>query len=118
MSSSTLRNRVRSAVEPTSISISPKQPKSAGLDRIPSAPLDSPSLASVISSLPSSSDDSASEGDNDGVTSNSGVELVKEQAFVDPFPNFLWMTMEEPHRSRRMAILKAHPEVSQYYHDK
>ncbi|WVR08595.1 hypothetical protein IAU60_005650 [Kwoniella sp. DSM 27419] len=26
-------------------------------------------------------------------------------------PDFLWMTTEEPHRSRRVAILKAHPEV-------
>lgn len=26
--------------------------------------------------------------------------------------DFLWTMTEEPHRSRRMAILKAHPEVS------
>lgn len=26
-------------------------------------------------------------------------------------PDFLWMMTEEPHRSRRLAILKAHPEV-------
>lgn len=31
---------------------------------------------------------------------------------VESQPNdFLWMHTEEPHRSRRMAILKAHPEV-------
>lgn len=34
-----------------------------------------------------------------------------EKAFNDPYPDFLWMTTEEPHRSRRMAILKTHPEV-------
>ncbi len=33
------------------------------------------------------------------------------EKFDDPFPDFQWMTTEEPHRSRRMAILKAHPEV-------
>lgn len=25
--------------------------------------------------------------------------------------DFLWIMTEEPHRSRRMAIMKAHPEV-------
>jgi len=38
-------------------------------------------------------------------------EKSREIDFEDPFPDFLWMTTEEPHRSRRMAILKAHPEV-------
>jgi hypothetical protein len=28
--------------------------------------------------------------------------------------DFLWLMTEEPHRSRRMAILKAHPEVRRY----
>ena len=33
-------------------------------------------------------------------------------------PNdFLWLMTEEPHRTRRMAILKAHPEVSVDYSD-
>jgi sphingolipid delta-4 desaturase len=36
---------------------------------------------------------------------------------VYPFPpqdpkDFLWLMTEEPHRTRRMAIMKAHPEVS------
>ena len=45
--------------------------------------------------------------------SSSGTELeLEEKKFDDPYPDFLWMTTEEPHRSRRMAILKAHPEVS------
>lgn len=43
------------------------------------------------------------------------TELEKEEKkFDDPYPDFLWMTTEEPHRSRRMAILKAHPEVCLY----
>ena len=38
------------------------------------------------------------------------------QNFYGPKPqdpsDFLWLMTEEPHRSRRMAIMKAHPEVS------
>ena len=41
---------------------------------------------------------------------------LDDQPFADPFPEFLWMTTEEPHRSRRMAILKAHPEVQSLLH--
>ena len=26
--------------------------------------------------------------------------------------DFLWLMTEEPHRTRRLAIMKAHPEVS------
>ena len=37
--------------------------------------------------------------------------------YVYPAPpqdpeDFLWLMTEEPHRTRRMAIMKAHPEVS------
>lgn len=46
-----------------------------------------------------------------GKEGTSTVEPKGEEIFVDPFPDFQWMTTEEPHRSRRMAILKAHPEV-------
>src|ERR1700744_5261905 len=34
------------------------------------------------------------------------------QAPAGPADNFLWTYTEEPHRSRRMAIIKAHPEVT------
>ena len=57
--------------------------------------VDAPSLSSIGTSEPSS------------VSSS----MLEEQAFDDPFPEFKWMTTEEPHRSRRMAILKRHPEV-------
>ncbi|KAK4687192.1 sphingolipid 4-desaturase/C4-monooxygenase, partial [Tremellales sp. Uapishka_1] len=40
--------------------------------------------------------------------SDSDVTSVDEK-MTDP--DFLWTTMEEPHRTRRIAILKAHPEV-------
>ena len=47
-----------------------------------------------------------------GIKSAEGAGPGVDEPFVDPFPDFQWMTTEEPHRSRRMAILKAHPEVS------
>ena len=55
-----------------------------------------------LSSIPSS------------VSIETETETVEEQEkkYDDPYPDFMWMTTEEPHRSRRMAILKAHPEVS------
>lgn len=40
----------------------------------------------------------------------------ERNAYAYPSPpqdpkDFLWLMTEEPHRSRRMAIMKAHPEV-------
>jgi hypothetical protein len=56
---------------------------------------------------PSDTDPSyAPSEDSEGTGTGAGVE-----GFVDPLPDFMWMTTEEPHRSRRMAILRAHPEV-------
>jgi sphingolipid delta-4 desaturase len=63
-----------------------------------SNPKYSPSAESTtsLSSLPSTESESIED---------------QEKKYDDPYPDFLWMTTEEPHRSRRMAILKAHPEV-------
>lgn len=72
----------------------------------PGSPLSDsdPSLNSYAPSESSVTDPTDSSGDE--------KDKSTDKAFVDPFPDFLWMTTEEPHRSRRMAILKAHPEVS------
>ncbi|KAH7098635.1 dihydroceramide delta(4)-desaturase [Auriculariales sp. MPI-PUGE-AT-0066] len=43
-------------------------------------------------------------------TPSNGVQLTR-QAPQDP-RDFLWLLTEEPHRSRRMEILKKHPEVT------
>lgn len=45
-----------------------------------------------------------------GVTATDGKAWLPRIAST-PEQDFLWMHTEEPHRSRRMAILKAHPEV-------
>lgn len=69
-----------------------------------------PSDISTSSLYPS--DDSSSEGDAAAERAQTAEAVGAPAGFVDPFPDFKWMTTEEPHRSRRMAILKAHPEVS------
>ncbi len=43
-----------------------------------------------------------------GVGGNKIKAMERKEEEID----FLWMLTEEPHRSRRKAILKAHPEVS------
>ncbi|WRT70641.1 uncharacterized protein IL334_007639 [Kwoniella shivajii] len=65
----------------------------------------SPTLSSYESSEVEISD---VHSDIDNVIS---AEKLKEIERMESNPDFLWMTTEEPHRSRRMAILKAHPEV-------
>lgn len=58
---------------------------------------------------------SVSSISDEETSESSASDLEKDtEGFVDPFPDFQWMTTEEPHRSRRMAILKAHPEVSPF----
>lgn len=71
----------------------------------PSLPSSSPSP------VLSSADPSDRELDVSEDTSSSSQTPATDESFVDPYPDFLWMTTEEPHRSRRIAILKAHPEV-------
>ncbi|ADV19889.1 sphingolipid delta-4 desaturase [Cryptococcus gattii E566] len=78
-------------------------------------PLSRHAPPSLTSSSPSpvlsSADPSDRELDVSEDTSSSSQTPATDESFVDPYPDFLWMTTEEPHRSRRIAILKAHPEV-------
>ncbi|KAH9477483.1 Sphingolipid delta(4)-desaturase [Psilocybe cubensis] len=47
---------------------------------------------------------------------NEGDESVRDEYAYTALPqdpkDFLWLMTEEPHRSRRMAIMRAHPEVT------
>ncbi|WVQ85891.1 hypothetical protein IAT38_008059 [Cryptococcus sp. DSM 104549] len=90
----------------------------------PSHATSSSRLAPAVSGTPGSTPSSTSSpvlGSSDVEHDLSGDEKAvlgkpvdagkEKEVFEDPFPDFLWMTTEEPHRSRRIAILKAHPEV-------
>jgi len=46
-------------------------------------------------------------GEINGTTSTGGEPDDLEQKYKD----FFWTYTEEPHRTRRLAIIKAHPEV-------
>ncbi|KAI1005332.1 Sphingolipid delta(4)-desaturase [Podosphaera aphanis] len=49
------------------------------------------------------------------LTLNQSNHAVKDAALTRPIPNddgFFWTYTEEPHRTRRQAIIKAHPEVT------
>ncbi|WWD08436.1 hypothetical protein V865_006548 [Kwoniella europaea PYCC6329] len=71
--------------------------------------------ADTASSTTSSPELSSYESSENGVEELSepiiSAEKLRQIEKMESNPDFLWMTTEEPHRSRRMAILKAHPEV-------
>lgn len=69
----------------------------------------SPSDESVVSSGVTTELDSASTSSADAAPTD---EPEPGKAATAQGEDFLWMYTEEPHRSRRMAILKTHPEVS------
>ncbi|BGP19565.1 hypothetical protein JCM10213_000165 [Rhodosporidiobolus nylandii] len=78
------------------------------------------------SSSSSSPDLSASSSDDEAPSTAATTPAVEEKSYkwageqwgpktVEPpqdGTDFLWMLTEEPHRSRRRAIMKAHPEVT------
>jgi hypothetical protein len=47
-------------------------------------------------------------------TPNSNDDGLSYQGVPQDPSDFLWLMTEEPHRSRRMDILKAHPEVRRF----
>lgn len=49
---------------------------------------------------------------NDKVRQGTNPENEKDGDDDGNYEHFFWTYTEEPHRSRRMAIIKAHPEVS------
>lgn len=80
-------------------------PAHAAPRRRTAAAAQTPDSASVVSSA------STGSRSDDEPNPAAAAEAVAN-GDRDPH-DFLWMYTEEPHRSRRMAILKAHPEVSE-----
>jgi sphingolipid delta-4 desaturase len=69
---------------------------------------------SATPSLTTSSDDEEIQVKTPGISSpakSSYVDSAPTKTMPQDPNDFLWMLTEEPHRSRRKAILKAHPEV-------
>lgn len=79
----------------------------------------STSKSTTTSTIPSSSSSTSSEDESDSpikykkdsIPARAGDAWLPQKVEQDT-SDFLWMMNEEPHRSRRRAILKAHPEVS------
>lgn len=72
-----------------------------------------PSGSRSSSSVSSSDDDPTLSESEDGAKELPGMRWAPK--LVQPVQDrndWLWLMTEEPHRSRRKAILKAHPEVS------
>lgn len=81
-----------------------------------------PSLSHLSSTSSSSSSNINSSSSSDSSDSEEAISYEKNgeakagdawlpQKVDQDRSDFLWMMNEEPHRSRRRAILKAHPEV-------
>ncbi|KAM7218724.1 dihydroceramide delta(4)-desaturase [Rhypophila decipiens] len=52
-------------------------------------------------------------GKPNGTVSNGGaVTAAERDAIESEYKDFFWTYTEEPHRTRRLAIIKAHPEVT------
>jgi len=71
---------------------------------------DSDSDESTVSLPMSSRSVSAASDDDDKPTSSGSVEMDKH--FENEDKDFLWTLTEEPHRSRRMQIMKDYPQVT------
>ena len=56
--------------------------------------------------------EATANGKANGATTNGGAVTPADQdATEKEYRDFFWTYTEEPHRTRRLAIIKAHPEV-------
>ncbi|KAI1502813.1 sphingolipid delta-4 desaturase like protein [Biscogniauxia marginata] len=73
-----------------------------------------PSSASTVTSVPNSADEKTIRVNGRGGNSASGAaeDELKRDPIEAKYKDFFWTYTEEPHRTRRLAIIKAHPEVT------
>jgi len=73
-----------------------------------------PSVSSTVTASPAKR--KAASPANGSAANLEPVEPVDESLPRDPlevkYKDFFWTYTEEPHRTRRLAIIKAHPEVN------
>lgn len=56
--------------------------------------------------------EATANGKANAATTNGGAVTPAEQDAIETkYRDFFWTYTEEPHRTRRLAIIKAHPEV-------
>jgi len=48
---------------------------------------------------------------NGSAANANGMDSSERDAIEAKYKDFFWTYTEEPHRTRRLAIIKAHPEV-------
>ncbi|KAI1494973.1 sphingolipid delta-4 desaturase like protein [Biscogniauxia mediterranea] len=73
-----------------------------------------PSSASTVTSVPKSVDDKTIRVNakaEKSISADAHSEL-KRDPIEKKYKDFFWTYTEEPHRTRRLAIIKAHPEVT------
>ena len=54
---------------------------------------------------------SAASGNGNGAKQTAAMAPAERDAIETKYRDFFWTYTEEPHRTRRLAIIKAHPEV-------
>ena len=71
------------------------------------------SSASTVTSVPKSVDDKTIRvnAKAEKSTSADAHGELKRDPIEKKYKDFFWTYTEEPHRTRRLAIIKAHPEV-------
>ena len=67
--------------------------------------------ASVATATKRQERDNANGDAEAKLQADGGVSPAERESMEKKYKDFFWTYTEEPHRTRRLAIIKAHPEV-------